>query len=127
MSADPGTGAPAGHRWGRAQEAAAQIIDRGHLRRFTRDAAFEREVLELFRAHVPASLARLRSSRGRSFRDAAHAIKGSAAAIGAWRLAHAAERAESGDGDDPAAREEAIAAVCAAAAEICRHIAESAG
>jgi HPt (histidine-containing phosphotransfer) domain-containing protein len=84
--------------------------------------ALEHEVLRLFCAHLPVSLDRLRACRGRSFREAAHTIKGSAAAIGAWRLARAAERAERSDGGPPAARTAAITAVCAAAAEASRQI-----
>src|SRR5262252_8243153 len=70
-------------------------IDRGYFARFTRgNAKLEREVLELFCAQMPISLKRLRAARsGCDWRDAAHTIKGSASAIGAWRLAGMAELA----------------------------------
>jgi hypothetical protein len=109
--------------WRVAEERAAEIFDHGHLARLScGNIALEREVLRLFCAHLPMSLERLRACHGRPFREAAHTIKGSAAAIGAWRLARAAERAEGSDGGPPAARTAAITAVCAAAAEASRHI-----
>ena len=46
---------------------------------------------------------------GRQWQDAAHTIKGSAAAIGAFRLAAVAQRAETIDSGDHAAREAALA------------------
>ena len=71
-------------------------IDRVHLGRYTLgDLALENEVLKLF---VDQSL-RMRENlasadAAEQWRDAAHAIKGSARVIGAWRLAECAERAE---------------------------------
>jgi HPt (histidine-containing phosphotransfer) domain-containing protein len=106
-----------------AEERAAEIFDHGHLAGLSRgNIAFEHEVLRLFCAHLPVSLEALRACRGRPFREAAHTIKGAAAAIGAWRLARAAERAEGSDAGAPAARTAAIDAVCAAAAEACWQI-----
>jgi HPt (histidine-containing phosphotransfer) domain-containing protein len=101
----------------------ADPIDRAFLARFTRgDVAFEREVFALFCAQMPVNLQRLRAASGRQWRDAAHTIKGSAAAIGAFRLAAVAERAEMIDSGERAAREAAIDAVGAAADAVCRHI-----
>ena len=73
------------------------ILDRDHLARYTLgDAGLEQEVLKLFIDQVPESLALLRDSRDPdAWLRAAHTIKGSARAVGAWRLADAAERAES--------------------------------
>ncbi len=71
-------------------------IDFDHLRRYTLgDAMLEREVLELFCRHAPVLLAALRDAGSeRSWRDAAHSLKGSARAIGAWEVAKGAELAE---------------------------------
>lgn len=76
------------------------ILDRDHLARYTLgDSGLEREVLKLFIDQVPESLALLRGSRDAdAWLRAAHTIKGSARAVGAWRLADAAERAETGSG-----------------------------
>ena len=72
------------------------ILDRDHLARYTLgDAALEQEVLSLFIGQIPETVTLLRESRdGQSWGRAAHTIKGSAKAIGAWKLAAAAERAE---------------------------------
>jgi len=71
-------------------------IDFDHLRRYTLgDARLEREVLELFCSHAPVLVAELRKAvSDRAWRDAAHSLKGSARAIGAWEVARAAELAE---------------------------------
>ena len=99
-------------------------IDRGHLGRFTRgDLALEREVLELVRVQLPLSLARLEAAaNGTEWKNAAHTIKGSAAAIGAWRLARAAERAETVDFAGAGRRQRALGRVRAAAGDVLRHI-----
>lgn len=74
-----------------------QILDRNHLARYTLgDADLEQEVLELFLGQMPQTLAILGESEDQNSRTrAAHTIKGSARAVGAWKLAEAAERAES--------------------------------
>ena len=59
---------------------------------------------------------------------AAHTLKGSAAAVGAWRLARFAEMAERLDieadaGAREGSREQAVAAVAEAVDEACRYIA----
>lgn len=99
------------------------ILDRDHLARYTQgDTGLEQEVLKLFIDQVPESLARLRDSRDPdAWLRAAHTIKGSARAVGAWRLADAAERAEDRCGqvehwDDLAD------AIEVAVAEVHRHI-----
>ncbi|MFY0611646.1 MAG: Hpt domain-containing protein [Hyphomicrobiaceae bacterium] len=73
-----------------------EILDRDHLARYTLgDAALEQEVLGLFIGQVPETLAMLRNSDdSESWLRAAHTIKGSARAVGAWKLADAAQRAE---------------------------------
>ena len=105
-------------------------IDRVYIARFTMgSAALEREVLELFAHHVPGYLEQLQAAATRkAWRDAAHTIKGSAAAVGALRLARLAEMAErldpeAADVQPEACREEAIAALTTAADEACRYIA----
>ena len=108
---------------------AGDPIDRDYLARFTLcNAALEREVLELFAAQAPVYLERLRAARDCvAWRNAAHTIKGSASAVGAWRLAHFAQMAEQIELEgDPALaaehRDEAIAVVAISIDEACRFI-----
>jgi HPt (histidine-containing phosphotransfer) domain-containing protein len=115
---------------GPAEGLGGEPIDHAYLSRFTQgNAELEREVLELFAAMMPRYLEGLRAATTtKAWKDAAHTVKGSAAAVGARRLARFAEMAE---GLDPEAaeacaescREEAIGALTAAAEEACRHIA----
>ena len=108
---------------------AMDAVDRAYLARFTLgNVALEREVLELFVAQAPVYLQRLREADcAKVWRQATHTIKGSASAIGAWRLARLAELAERVDGSQTAVREgdrdEAAAAVAMATEEVCRYIA----
>lgn len=75
----------------------SQILDLDHLRRQTAgDRALEGELLVLFEAQC----ARLRPLVAEGLpsverADAAHTVKGSAKAIGAWRLASLADSLES--------------------------------
>ena len=71
-------------------------VDRAHLSRYTLgNAQLERDVLELFSTQSAAYLAKLKvAGNDKDWCEAAHSLKGSARAIGAWRLAEAAERAE---------------------------------
>jgi HPt (histidine-containing phosphotransfer) domain-containing protein len=105
-------------------------IDRAYLARFTLgNGALEREVLELFAEQAPIYLERLRGARTRTeWLHAAHTIKGSASAVGAWRLARFAEMAEQLDIEAAAALSEghcrdAVAALATATEEACRFIA----
>lgn len=68
-----------------------------HLRRYTcGDANLEREVLELFCRHAPCLMTELKTAASeKAWRDAAHSLKGSALAVGAWDVAQTAEQAES--------------------------------
>lgn len=100
-------------------------IDRVHLARYTLgDVALETEVLGLFAESLPKMVAGLTDARDpTAWRHAAHSLKGSARAIGAWSLADAAARAEKVDvaattGPASKARDDVIAGVCAAA----RHV-----
>ncbi len=71
-------------------------IDLKHLRRYTMgDTSLEREVMQLFLAQIPKTIAALSNAvNDHEWRIAAHTIKGSARAIGAWRIARLAEQAE---------------------------------
>src|SRR6185436_3133580 len=83
-------------------------IDRAYLARFTLgNSALEREVLQLFADQVPLYLKALRDASVRkAWREAAHTIKGSASAVGAWRVARFAEMAERVDVEADVARTE---------------------
>ena len=80
-------------------ESDTPVIDLGYLQLFTLgDSALQNEVLGLFREQVASSVSALRKSIAdddcASWRMAAHTLKGSARAVGAFRLAQEAERAE---------------------------------
>jgi HPt (histidine-containing phosphotransfer) domain-containing protein len=83
-------------------------LDRAFLSRQTfGDRKLEREVLDLFRTQSPIYLERVKAARSDSeWREAVHTLKGSARAVGAWRIAEAAERAELGN---PSSRAASIA------------------
>jgi HPt (histidine-containing phosphotransfer) domain-containing protein len=83
------------------REIAAKPVDLTHLARYTLgEHALEREVLELFCTQSVLYLEQLRAAMSdKDWRNAAHSLKGSASAIGAWRAAQAAERAEALKGD----------------------------
>src|SRR5438477_13201125 len=71
-------------------------LDIFHLRRFTLgDRRLELEILNLFIDQVPLTIVALQNARNdHDWLNAAHTLKGSARAVGAWRLAKLAERAE---------------------------------
>ena len=71
-------------------------LDLAHLRRFTLgDHDLELEILDLFITQAPITLAALNAAgTDRDWRIAAHTLKGSARAVGAWGVALLAERAE---------------------------------
>lgn len=75
---------------------AAAPIDHAHLARYTfGNRALEIEVLELFSDQAPEYLGNLKAARTeKAWRDAAHTLKGSARAVGAFRVAEHAARAE---------------------------------
>ena len=69
------------------------VIDDDHLRQMTLgDRGLEREVLEIFVRQAALMLRRI--SGAKPALAAAHTLKGSARGIGAWRVAHAADRLE---------------------------------
>jgi HPt (histidine-containing phosphotransfer) domain-containing protein len=95
-------------------------VDLAHLRRYTLgDQALEAEVLELFLAQLPETIASLRSAANeRDWKIAAHTLKGSSRAVGAWRIATLAQEAEGlTSGAEPAALSEAILKLETAASE----------
>jgi HPt (histidine-containing phosphotransfer) domain-containing protein len=73
------------------------VVDLKHLRRYTQgDTALEKEVLVLFAQQVPELIASMRGATvEKDWLIAAHSLKGSARAVGAWRLADLALQAES--------------------------------
>ena len=86
----------------------SSVLDLDHLSRQTAgDRALEGELLALFEAQCARLRPLLAAGRPSGERaDAAHTLKGSARAIGAWRLAAAADRLEAalrGGGPEPAA------------------------
>ena len=100
--------------FGRSQQ--PEVIDERHLAGMTLgDARLEREVLELFLSQAPPTLAAA----------AAHRLKGSARAIGAWRLARAAETFEQAAAniDESHQTEGALSELRAASLEACAAVA----
>lgn len=71
-------------------------VDLKHLARYTMgDKALEKEILELFLGQLPQTIEALSSAATeRDWRIAAHTLKGSGRAVGAWRVARLAEYAE---------------------------------
>jgi HPt (histidine-containing phosphotransfer) domain-containing protein len=114
-------------RDGRQGKGPAPCIDLTYLRRFTLDnTALEREVLELFADQAPLYLAALRGARhAKAWSEAAHTLKGSARAVGAWRVAAAAEALEAAGygsaGEDGPLMREATEAVAEARHFIALH------
>lgn len=84
------------HRPDEAREAGTKPVDFTYLGRFTLgNRELEREVLYLFAQHAPTYLNNLRiAASSKAWHDAAHTLKGSARAVGAWRVARSAEIAE---------------------------------
>jgi HPt (histidine-containing phosphotransfer) domain-containing protein len=78
-----------------AQEAEVTAIDRGHLERMTfGDRSLERELLELFDRQAAMLMVRIRAGGEDAVAPLAHMLKGSAAGVGAMRVARAADVAE---------------------------------
>jgi HPt (histidine-containing phosphotransfer) domain-containing protein len=101
-------------------------IDRSHLARYTfGNVALEIEVLGLFASQAPEALLALRgAATARSWRDAAHTLKGSARAVGAWHVATLAERAEAmHDCLAPAIRDCILDEIELALDDACRYVA----
>jgi HPt (histidine-containing phosphotransfer) domain-containing protein len=75
-------------------------IDRAHLARYSLGSpTLEREILGLFLAQLPLSIEQLQfAATDREWQVAAHTIKGSARAVGAWQVARLAQEAEQTSG-----------------------------
>ena len=85
-------------------------IDLVHLARTTLgDRGLEREVLQLFDRQSTLLIARMRAAAPGGTVALAHAMKGSARGIGAWRVARAAEAVELAEGAEAAPALEALA------------------
>ena len=99
---------------GGAERVASYAIDHDHLRRYTMgDRQLEAEVLDLFAGELPKTMAALRAAQTTfEWKFAAHTLKGSARAVGAWRIASAAVAAETNPVvvDDASSKAEAVAA-----------------
>lgn len=103
-------------------------VDLAHLRRYTLgDKALEAEVLELFLAQLPQTIAALRSAANeREWKIAAHTLKGSSRAVGAWRIATLAQEAEALAAiTEPKVWSEAILRLEAAASEASSFVKEA--
>lgn len=100
-------------------------IDHAHLARYTfGNRELEVEVLGLFAAQAPQTLDWLRTAANpKGWRDAAHTLKGSARAVGAWQVATAAEEAEALGFSELEARREATAVLAAALDVVAAYIA----
>ncbi len=76
------------------------VIDEDHLGRMTLgDRSLEREVLEIFVRQTAIMIGRISDAEPSLAAAAAHTLKGSARGIGAWRVAHAADRLEQAAGE----------------------------
>jgi HPt (histidine-containing phosphotransfer) domain-containing protein len=99
-----------------ASDAGNGTIDRGHLARMTfGDRSLEREVLALFDRQAELLIARMRGGGPAAIATLAHTLKGSAAGIGASRVAQSARAAEVAAGLSPP---ECVAAVDRLAAAV---------
>lgn len=117
------------HSSDRGEAAADLPVDLVHLRRYTLgDKALEAEVLGLFLAQLPETIASLKSAATeRDWKIAAHALKGSSRAVGAWRIAALAQEAEALPSNTPTGTlSEAIEKLEVAAAEASTFVRETA-
>lgn len=73
-------------------------VDLSHLRRYTLgDKDLEWEILGLFLAELPRRISALdKAETIKDWNRAAHSLKGSGQAVGAWHIAELAEKAEFG-------------------------------
>lgn len=95
-------------------------VDIEHLRRYTfGDQALEKEILSLFLGQLPETIAALRKAASpRDWKVAAHTLKGSCRAVGAFQLGDIAQDVEQlVYGSDPGACAAAIAQLEEAASQ----------
>jgi HPt (histidine-containing phosphotransfer) domain-containing protein len=101
------------------EQAEGQVIDRAHLRRMTfADSALEREVLGLFDKQAASMLELIPIAEPGALPALAHAVKGSARGIGAWRVAEAAAVLEMAPAGNRAPLKAALAEARAAIGKI---------
>lgn len=95
---EAGTGvvAQAAESKSRRTTASQVVFDRAHLAQYTMDSPeLEREIVGLFVAQLPAILERLLNVSSRAdWRIATHTLKGSALAIGAYKIGDLARKLE---------------------------------
>jgi len=97
---------------------AAAPIDRGHLAGATfGDSQLEHELLRLFDRQAVLLIGRIQACDTRLIGGLAHTLRGSAAGIGAWAVASAAEAAEQAASAADADRDAAISRLTAAIEE----------
>jgi HPt (histidine-containing phosphotransfer) domain-containing protein len=79
-----------------SRDQAPGAIDLQHLSRYTLgDRGLEKEILLLFLTQLPETIAALSTATSEcDWKVAAHTLKGSGRAVGAWRIAGLAEDAE---------------------------------
>ena len=84
------------HEGAAVPDAVAQPVDLAHLRRYTLgDRGLELEILGLFVDQLSITISALKNApTEKDWGIAAHTLKGSARAVGAWPLATIAEGAE---------------------------------
>lgn len=123
--------ATAAHAGGRAPRAA---IDHAHLARYTLgDPELEFEVLQLFAGEAPRTVALLKAAADagavalRDWRMGCHTLKGSARAVGAWRVADLAEVAERDEDGGQIEWSRHVVALEAAIADVIAHIGDIRG
>lgn len=99
-------------------------IDLAHLRRFTcGDEALEQELLSLFQAQAPLTLCQLQEAQSdRQWIEAAHALKGSARAVGAREVADLAADAERTGAGQPGERQAFVSAIKKAVQDVADYI-----
>lgn len=99
-----------------------EVIDRAHLRQMTfADTVLEREVLGLFDRQAAAMLELIPAAEPGALPALAHAVKGSARGIGAWRVAEAAAVLETAPNGNRAPLTAALLEARAAIARILPH------
>ena len=101
--------------------AVSGAVDLNHLRRYTfGDQALEKEILSLFLTQLAETMKALREAASQQdWKIAAHTLKGSCRAVGAFRLGDLAQEAEHlGYGTDCAARTEAVSRIEEAAGDV---------
>jgi HPt (histidine-containing phosphotransfer) domain-containing protein len=82
------------------------VFDRRHLAQYTMDSPeLEREIIGLFVAQLPAILDRLQNADSSAdWRIATHTLKGSALAVGAYKIGELAKKLEPVNGPEQDAK-----------------------